>query len=339
MRDAHDWLDAQNRKNEADAIAKVLDFRLSAASAAYRIRLDLENIEELFSLAAASPGRLTDDIRLAIAATLDFKIATCRDPQVGFQSNSLNSIPSSWLSGKMDGVVTYEPYDFKCPAYDFYLTSMLGSWGAKSVSLSENSFITFNYDLLVEEALTNMSIPYTYGITSKAERSLKSVEVLKLHGSVNWAKSGTSKTKYIAYNSYDELRISGQVPQLVPPTWRKIFTGPLRQVWDRSLKSLEKATRIIVIGFSIPPTDNHFKYLIGAGLKNNISLREIVFVNPDAEQIDQRAGELFGEITKSSSVKIIGKRVSQFTSQGINFGCIGDFGRPIPSNIQNIHIK
>ena len=31
----------------------------------------------------------------------------------------------------------------------------------------------------------------------------------------------------------------------------------------------------------MPPTDLHFKYLLAAGLRNNISLREIAFVNPD----------------------------------------------------------
>jgi hypothetical protein len=34
MRDAHEWLESQNRIKEANAIAHVLDFRLEAASAA-----------------------------------------------------------------------------------------------------------------------------------------------------------------------------------------------------------------------------------------------------------------------------------------------------------------
>src|SRR6266436_1423071 len=53
MRDSHEWLKAQGRLAEADAVQKVLEFRLKAASAAYYVNLDLENIEELFSLASA----------------------------------------------------------------------------------------------------------------------------------------------------------------------------------------------------------------------------------------------------------------------------------------------
>jgi len=39
----------------------------------------------------------------------------------------------------------------------------------------------------------------------------------------------------------------------------------------------------VIIGFSIPPTDIHFKYLLAAGLQENISLRKIYCVNTDPE--------------------------------------------------------
>ena len=53
-RDAYDWLQARGRNAEAEAVQTVLRFRHDAASAALRIRIDPENIEELFSLASAS---------------------------------------------------------------------------------------------------------------------------------------------------------------------------------------------------------------------------------------------------------------------------------------------
>jgi len=336
MRDAHQWLELQGRQKEADAIAKVLDFRLDAASAAYRIRLDLENIEELFSLASASSRALTQQIQLAIASTLDFKLKTTREPTISFQASpNVNCIPPNWKKSVFDGGNRAE---VTCSAYEFYLSSLLGNWNNET-NFNQNTFITFNYDLLVEDALKKLSIPFTYGINSKVGVSNSELELLKLHGSINWGKVAGSTQNYTFHDSYNELLNRQQIPQLVPPTWRKIFTGQLRQVWDRSLKSLEKATRIIVIGFSIPPTDNHFKYLIAAGLKNNISLREIVFVNPDKEQIEQRANDLFGEITKSSTVKIIGCGLSNFLTQGLTDSAIGNYGRRIPSEIQNIYLK
>ena len=80
MRDSHPWLISQHRKPEADAVQKVLEFRLQAASAAYWTNLDLENIEELFSLASASAANISPDIQLAIAATLDFAYTTASNP-------------------------------------------------------------------------------------------------------------------------------------------------------------------------------------------------------------------------------------------------------------------
>ena len=54
LRDSHPWLEQQGRHDEAKAVQRVLEFRLKAASAAYWVTLDLENIEELFSLASIS---------------------------------------------------------------------------------------------------------------------------------------------------------------------------------------------------------------------------------------------------------------------------------------------
>src|SRR4030095_15040462 len=77
MADSVDWLDEQNRTREADAIRKVFEFRLRAAGAAYRALIDVENIEELFSLASACEGEaITDYITLAIAATIDVARST-----------------------------------------------------------------------------------------------------------------------------------------------------------------------------------------------------------------------------------------------------------------------
>lgn len=73
-RDAAAWLHTQTgRQREITAIEEVLDFRLRAAAAAYRVPLDVEDVEELFSLASAREGEgLAEDMSLAIAATLDF---------------------------------------------------------------------------------------------------------------------------------------------------------------------------------------------------------------------------------------------------------------------------
>src|SRR5262245_56174145 len=72
LRDAHEWLISQGRHEEANAVERVLDFRQQSTATSYRVKIDLENIEELFSLAAAADSSLMSSIRVAIAATLAF---------------------------------------------------------------------------------------------------------------------------------------------------------------------------------------------------------------------------------------------------------------------------
>jgi hypothetical protein len=55
-RDSVQWLKDNHYMREAEAVQRVLDFRLQAAAAALRVEMDVENIEQLFSLVAAQRG-------------------------------------------------------------------------------------------------------------------------------------------------------------------------------------------------------------------------------------------------------------------------------------------
>src|SRR5688572_18577411 len=70
MRSSVNWLKQEGRP-ELTATRDVLLFRKSAASAALRVNMNVENIEDLFSLAAAS-GEESDanNVSNAIAATI-----------------------------------------------------------------------------------------------------------------------------------------------------------------------------------------------------------------------------------------------------------------------------
>ena len=76
MRDSHEWLQSKNRQKDVKAVEEVLKFRLRATSAAYWVNLDLENIEELFSLATATGDEMERHTRFAIGATPDYSRQT-----------------------------------------------------------------------------------------------------------------------------------------------------------------------------------------------------------------------------------------------------------------------
>lgn len=327
MREAGDWLEEQENRiggeEEIKAISKVLEFRLKAASAAFRIPLDVENIEELFSLASANGGEeLKKSMILAIAATLDY--ARLTKPVLGdapencFRMGRLKSNndgwikPKNWRQEKDHGIRDY----YSCPDYEYYLGVMCGYFNPKKIE-GKNTIITFNYDTLVEDALDELGFNISYGPEkfigfrdhnkfNKPPNLRKTIKVLKLHGSVNWSdwfevkKSETpSPEKFLyapkkladdlkdhvgVFENYASLRERAFIPLLVPPTWQKFMTGFLPKIWDEAVEAIRTATRIIIIGYSIPPTDQHFKYLMAAGLQENISLRKVLFVNKAFEQ-------------------------------------------------------
>jgi hypothetical protein len=304
MRDAHPWLMTQGREVEANSIQKVLEYRLQAASAGYRVRIELENIEELFSLASASLNPLTPDIRRAIAATLDY----CQNANRAERTRIV--LPKDTIPTK--GNVVLQPVKagdgqvvLTMPTYEQYVGALLG-WFQSGEVVGKNTFISFNYDTLVEESLSGLGIDFTYGfnpstvnVDSNASllrlRDNASVSVLKLHGSNNWARADEKTGELTVFGSYADVRANNLVPDLVPPTWRKVFGQQLNDIWSGALTAIESATRVIMIGFSMPETDLHFKYLLAAGLQRNLSLRQIVAVNPDGSTVDKRLSAMLIE--------------------------------------------
>ena len=366
MRDAAAWLEEQGgREDELNAISRVLDFRLKAAAAAHRVPLNVENVEDLFSLASANGDpALAEAMPLAIAATLDYarNVAPALAEHQYFSIGMLNvpgwTRPPNWRApvahvqqSKESGQLNGEWYG--CPPYDFYL-GVMGSYFNSGGPNRRDTIITFNYDMLIEQALTGLGRDFTYALGCDLEaywkpaaQSLRvtpprtgSIQLLKLHGSLNWGSSvanrkmmqffqwpmvevagrGTDDSApcdlvpavqrlsgdwpltddfVLIYESYEALRQTNFIPLLAAPTWQKVLTGALSRVWSGAITALRTATNVVILGYSIPPTDTHFKYLLAAGLQDNISLRKVFFVNPalameeTKRQLEERLFGLF----------------------------------------------
>ena len=327
MRDAAAWLAEQGgRDTEVSAIEEVLDFRHRAAGAAYRTPLDVENVEELFSLASARGGeKLAQNMNVAIAATIDFARATAQPPteyqrfDVRLLDTSGWTKPQNWCAPTafLENFIKTgndKGQGFGCPPYEFYVGLMAGYFNP-GPSSRRDTIIAFNYDTVVEDALRGLGLGVHYGIEHltgyatpedlrSAQQGRDGIRVLKLHGSISWARtverlasdrsdlpSNLVKEldrKIVIFPNYEKLREQGHVPILTPPTWQKTFSGYLSSVRDAIVAELETATRIIIIGYSIPPTDQHFRFLLSAGLQDNISLRKVIFVNPALRKPDPR---------------------------------------------------
>ena len=347
LRDAHEWLIEQKRLAEAESVQRVLEFRLRSTPTAYRVQIDLENIEELFSLAAAIDDTLTRDIRIAVSATLDYCAATQRMPITRIHvERGKFELPQGLKTKVLEPSGSGKEEKVETSTYNFLVAGLLGLLDLR-LAKTTNAFISFNYDLLLEDALTSLQLPFSYGFAPRTvtehpsvrETSFSSnavLKLLKLHGSTNWAFPGHRGGKLTIFRAYDQVRKASHAPELVPPTWRKSFDGPLAHVWKEALEQISMATRIVIVGFSVPPTDLHFKYLLAAGLRENISLREIVFVNTDQQGIERRARELFGDMERRPSVRIVPVQANYFVGQGQLALNASTIGRTLHESIRNV---
>ncbi|EQD24443.1 MAG: hypothetical protein D084_Lepto4C00437G0003 [Leptospirillum sp. Group IV 'UBA BS'] len=313
MREATQWLEENHY--ETKELNTVLELRKDAAKAAYHVNFDPENIEDLFSLFAATDlaQNSLQSILVAILETLEYCRTTTQKKHLIFERSYSTTLPDGFEYENSE-----QKTNLKIDPFKFYVGLLLGKWG--NTPYSSNTFISFNYDLLVEESLQKWNIPYRYhGLCGfdklgeaidpfydaefvfanpeddqpevnlaawKEERNV--VSILKLHGSVNWGTGIFSGRKAVnVFNKFSKLRFlmkhMSLDPLLAPPIWDKGIVrvgNPLSGVWSKAIEKLQLATRIIVIGYSLPCSDAHFRYLMAAGLRDNQSLKEIIFVNP-----------------------------------------------------------
>jgi NAD-dependent SIR2 family protein deacetylase len=298
---------------EADRAAFDLVFkaRTQIQSVHSKAALQLNNIEALFgafemarllgklgNLTLGEIGRLPDSIVRVITRTLEHSI-------------QLKVVGTS----ERPSIEPARPYG------DFVrlLQDMMEADRRNAVSV-----LTFNYDLALDQALFRKGIPFTYRLE---EDSNEGVDLLKLHGSLNWTRCPECK-KVVPYHlreyygnhtSFVSLgmrlvidvsrRLSGklhcgnhccsELPVIVPPTWNKgQHHSQLASVWRRAAYHLAEAEHVFIIGYSLPETDEFFRYLYALGSVGDAILSCVWVVDPSAA-----VGDAFSKIFGTQAVE------------------------------------
>jgi SIR2-like domain len=142
-----------------------------------------------------------------------------------------------------------------------------------------NTFITFNYDLLLDDALRKIQNPPEYHlpklltVLEHEEPKPPTCSVLKLHGSTNWGICSSCRERVVVLTekvtaSPLEFRAracpncgqSAFQPMLVPPSWDKSeYREVMKPIWAKAVDELKQASRVCIIGYSTPETDSFFK--------------------------------------------------------------------------------
>jgi len=210
------------------------------------------------------------------------------------------------------------------------LTGNPPAWLFKLLSVAHArrlSIITFNYDTLIEQAVrvhrlydwssresvndgdivNDLPPPPRRGTFSRGEPAA-SFLLLKLHGSTNtwWVHddvSGATVNRWGPFGAWgkpvevDEARrrreLPGRSPFIVPPAASKsaYYRNPItREFWQSAAKSLSTASRVAILGFSLPATD-----LVASGMFGNHLTShpvEISIADVDPDPIEKRLQRL-----------------------------------------------
>ena len=153
------------------------------------------------------------------------------------------------------------------------------AWGHQG--LGRCAFVSLNYDLVLESALTRSRVPWFYAhVPTQIPRDKGSFPVLKPHGSLNWRFVGNDPPVQLDTDYglqpvalWCETTNRFQEALIVPPTQLKqIINAPkeqqsvTRQLFGEILPStadvLAEARRVVIIGYSFPTTDQHLVTLL-----------------------------------------------------------------------------
>lgn len=299
-----------NRVNESKANFERVFAAIGGLQAVHsKAQLDLNNIEAIFT--ALELGRVIQRLPGTEVANIpqtitDLKVVIVKTLETTLQFPTRKS----WI-----GVP--EPYEAFADAIKYLRTN--------AYPTQTSSVITFNYDLAADIALYRAGFGPNY-IIEPAPRTHDAIDLMKLHGSLNWATESESrrirplhlhdyfqKYRIHGFEEHGEVRmpIGSQLmeyfsrhaqpfvtidpePVIVPPSWNKAdYHQALSNVWAAAARHLSEAEHVFVMGYSLPETDSFFRHLFALGSVGKTALRRLIVFNPDRE-VDARFRVLLG---------------------------------------------
>ena len=230
----------------------------------------------LFRLPPPLGAGLKDDIELWMT------YLSQDQPWLAKASNQYNKALATHIESLLAAALNNSIAETVTVAMPPWLAPLIHAWHQGSATV-----ITLNYDTLVERAaisgpspvrLRNIYPEYFVDISSLSgsllgNPDLETFSYHKLHGSLNWHYSGRDEfygeqvhysgvTTWGGVDSQHELRsrnpAAAKAVLIIPPVTEKTayFTNEyIRTIWTNAGDALTEATRVFVIGYSLPRTD------------------------------------------------------------------------------------
>jgi hypothetical protein len=178
-----------------------------------------------------------------------------------------------------------------------------------------NVVVTSNWDLVLERYAALRQVPLRLTGYDKSE-----FVVLKLHGSVDWCTSGRRSRRYTDSNfatlteqlfatSPRRLRVPQARDTVIriraledwPRAWSTVSSraldlhmvtmargkggdlGPLQEVWRDAYGALSRASRLELVGYSLPDDDIEIRTLLRASILRGTGPRTLITRNPSPD--------------------------------------------------------
>lgn len=203
--------------------------------------------------------------------------------------------------------------------------------------LLNTAFISLNYDILIDNALISLydscHIDYAIDLAnyyeySDFERPIpeKSVQLLKMHGSLNWLLCPTcmqilrtprkaTKAFYLA----EACQKCGSImePIIIPPTFYKELSNfYIQEIMLKAITIFRNVRQIIFCGYSFSDADMHIKYLLKQAEQYRVHTPDIFICNGGSNDEEMlRYNRFFKE---KNRIVHTNSNFEEFCEQGIN---------------------
>ena len=181
--------------------------------------------------------------------------------------------------------------------------------GDAPISSYDNRIITFNYDLVIDRPLLERFSPRDLyfdrlvdqaadGTARSATQKFPEPLLLKLHGSLNWRCNRSYFDEIVLGTVDPSLKIpiwisdgrcpspdDNESPLIIPPVPEKPITRAsiFSFLWTLAFEYLHEARRIVLVGYSCPPTDTLAKAMFCHFRASRAE--EVVIVDPNPQII------------------------------------------------------
>ena len=253
-----------------------------------------------------SAGLDLSPLHLGLSSNIEIWLSylSQRHPWLREQENLRNQALALDIAQKIENALTKREQSAIQRDIPDWLAKLTQHWHQTRASV-----FTLNYDTLVERAahdFTSVEQLYPVTLTLASRRNaaivssgeIDSFKLFKLHGSVNWYYSGASEfTGEIIYygnisgwrsdsfyGEQAESAVNDKVPLIVPPTIEKVRFfehESLKGIWTQAVARVRNATRLYVIGYSLPPSDLAIRLFLLEGGLTCATRKELYVVNLD----------------------------------------------------------